>query len=143
MQSEHTKLTYVLCFPAMSGNCFSVSWEGPSTTLHFVYRVGRRPEKESTWCLHALVLSLVDRNSPEQLYICSLPAINTIITGEHNLRKQLYKKHWRAESSIGLLTCPTTIQVSFLPTDSPSRKAQYKKYNEKIGRTGLVGLVAS
>ena len=52
------------------------------------------------WCLHALVLSLVDRNSPEQSYTCSLPAINMIITREYNLRKQLYKKHWRVESSI-------------------------------------------
>jgi len=47
---------------------------------------------ESTSCLHALILSLVDRNSPEQPYICSLPAINMTITGEYNLRKQLYKQ---------------------------------------------------
>ena len=68
-----------------------VSWEGRDTTLHFVHTV-RRSEMESTSCLHALILSLVDRNNPEQPYICSLPAINMTITREYNLRKQLYKQ---------------------------------------------------
>ena len=68
----------------------SVSWESQGTTLHFD-RV-RRSEKESTSCLHALILLLVDRNSHEQPYICSLPAINMTITGQYNLRKQLYKQ---------------------------------------------------
>ena len=69
-----------------------VSWEGRDTTLHFVHTVRRRSEMESTSCLHALILSPVDRNNPEQPYICSLLAINMTITGEYNLRKQLYKQ---------------------------------------------------